>query len=186
MMSSSRLSALRRRAPLALLLVFAASCFGDCYDPLSESARNGDPQALAAVSYDRVADARLPAVVYSDSQRVVRIIADTVRLYPDQQRYRRKTVYGAATGGPEVHVLQPATWVTRTMYEVHDIVDWHVVLDSFDIAPGLAPGSARWDSHGTDTAFVYVQRETRMDVDSLAPGTHAYIGKWAPARPRKR
>lgn len=173
----------RRRAPLVLALA-ASACFGDCSDPLSESARRGDPQALVSVSHDSVFDGPLPAVVYRDAIRTVRILADTIRLYPGQLRYRRKTVFGVRNGdGPEIVQPQPAPWVTHTLYEVDDIADRYAVLDSFDIVPGLPPGSARWDSYGgTDTALVYVQWETHMD--SAGSGRRAYSARWAPTRRR--
>ena len=168
------------RLGAALALV---ACGGDCNSPFSESARNGDKQVLAEVTYDTAFNRAPPAVVYRDSLRTVRILADTVRLFPGQFYYLRKTVYGVRTGtGPEVRQPASPQWVSRTLYEVDDFVDRYAVLDSFEIAPGVPPGSARWDNQGRTEAAVYVQREVR--ADSMSLGTRAWTGIFVPARRR--
>ena len=175
--------AARARLVVALALT---GCLGDCNDPLSESARRGDPQVLATVTYDTAYGRAVPAVVYRDSLQTVRILADTIRLSPAKFTYRRRTIYGVSIGaGGEARQVTSPEWVTRAMYEVNDAIERYIVLDSFAIAPGLPPGSANWDSNGGTVSTVSVRRKVYLGTspDSLyQESTRAYSGVFVPAR----
>ena len=176
-----------RAARVRLVVALALTgCMGDCRDPLSESARNGQPQVLATVTYDTAYNRTVPAVVYRDSLQVVRILADTIRLSPATFTYRRRTIYGMTIGGdPEARQGTSPEWVTRAMYEVDDGFDRYVMLDSFAIAPGVPPGSARWDNNGGSVATVDVRRKVYLGTspDSFyVESTRAWSGTFIPAR----
>lgn len=167
---------LLRRIPLALALL-ATACLGDC-DPLGPTARIGVPQVLVRVTLPLETTSQpLPAVVYRDSTRTVRILADTLRFLPSRRAYQRRTVFGVTpAGGTEQVVVTPDG---TQLYAVAgaDPLSGLAVLRDFVVAPGLPPGEGRWGSYSGRTA----QLDAWMPPASAGERPRGYSGTYEPA-----